>query len=161
MDSGGTAEAGTTTGVNVNQRAIAVAAWESLFRAQVSVMRQLTAEFPRGELTLGEYDVLFTLSTQPDRRLRAHQLNEHLLLTQPSISRMTDRLVLRGLVSKSADPEDGRVVIVGLTDNGFTAFRRAAASHMESISRRVGGALETHELLQLTVLADKLRLGGS
>ena len=145
----------------MNRRAAAVAAWEALFRAQVMVMRQLAAEFPRGELSLTEYDLLFTLSTQPGRRVRARELNEHLLLTQPSVSRMIDRLERRGLVEKCADPKDGRALIVGLTDAGFDAFRRAAAKHMDSINQRVGGALDMDELRQLTALADKLRLGGT
>ena len=148
-------------GASVNQRAAAVAAWEALFRAQVVVMRELAAEFPRGEVSLTEYDLLFTLSTQPGRRVHARELNEHLLLTQPSVSRMIDRLERRGLVEKCADPKDGRALIVGLTDAGFEAFRRAAAKHMDSINRRVGGALEVDELRQLTALTNKLRLGGT
>ena len=81
-----------------HQRALAVQAWESLFRAQVSVMRQLASEFPKGEISIAEYDVLFTLSTEPGRQLRARDLGRNVLLTQPSVSRMTDRLVRRGLV---------------------------------------------------------------
>lgn len=138
-------------------RALAVKAWEALFRAQVAVMRQLAAEFPKGEVSIAEYDVLFTLSTQPDRSLRARDLGTHVLLTQPSVSRMTDRLVKRGLVSKCADPGDGRGIIVQLSDEGFEAFRRAAAAHMASITTRVGGALSESELLQLAELSDKLR----
>ena len=140
-----------------HQRALAVQAWESLFRAQVSVMRQLAAEFPKGEISIAEYDVLFTLSTEPERQLRARDLGRNVLLTQPSVSRMTDRLVRRGLVSKCADPGDGRGVIVQLTDEGFAAFRRAAAAHIASIRKRVGGALTEDELVQLTELTDKLR----
>jgi DNA-binding MarR family transcriptional regulator len=140
-----------------HQRALAVRAWESLFRAQVSVMRQLAAEFPKGEVSISEYDVLFTLSTEPGRQLRARDLGRNVLLTQPSVSRMTDRLVRRGLVSKCADPGDGRGVIVQLTDEGFEAFRRAAAAHMASIRERVGGALTQDELVQLVELTEKLR----
>jgi DNA-binding MarR family transcriptional regulator len=139
------------------QRVLAVRAWESLFRAQVSVMRHLAAEFPKGEISIAEYDVLFTLSTEPGRQLRARDLGRNVLLTQPSVSRMTDRLVRRGLVSKCADPGDGRGVIVQLTDEGFAAFRRAAAAHMVSIRKRVGGALTEDELVQLAELTDKLR----
>lgn len=139
--------------------ATAVAAWEALFRAQVSVMRQLSAEFPAGDVSLNDYDVLFTLSREPKHRLRIRDLGENLLLTQPSISRLIDRLAGRGLVSKAQDPDDGRGVIVELTDAGFAAFRRAAVRHMESISRRVGGSLSPAELVQLTELCDRLRLG--
>ncbi len=69
----------------------AVEAWEALYRAQVAVLRQ------RGDA------------------LRIRDLNKPLLLTRPSVSRLLDRLVARGLVAKSGDPDDARSTVVTLT----------------------------------------------
>jgi len=135
----------------------AVAAWESLFRAQVHVMRALSTEFPSKEISLNEYDVLFNLTRQPDRRARLRDLNKHVLLTQPSVSRLIDRLVSRGLVVKSEDPTDARGTVIAITDDGYDMFRRVALHHMETISQHVGDALDDDELDQLTALCDKLR----
>jgi len=146
--------------VGVSDKTLAVDAWESLFRAQVSVLRQLNVEFPSAELSFNEYDVLFNLSTQPGRRLRIRDLNRFLLLTQPSVSRLVDRLVQGGLVTKENDPDDGRGTIVTLTDEGYALYRRVAAVHARSISNRVGGALDADEMRQLIVLTDKLRRAG-
>ena len=145
----------------MSDKSLAVDAWEALFRAQVSVLRQLNVEFPTEELSFNEYDVLFNLSRQPGRKLRLRDLNKHLLLTQPSVSRLVDRLVEQRLVVKESDPGDGRGTIVCLTDAGNELFRRVAVVHAESISRRVGGALDAEELKQLTRLTDKLRLGST
>ena len=145
----------------MSDKALAVEAWEALFRAQVSVLRQLNLEFPTEELSFNEYDVLFNLSRQPGRKLRLRELNKHLLLTQPSVSRLVDRLVDQKLVVKESDPGDGRGTVVCLTDAGHDLFRRVAVVHAESISRRVGGALDAEELKQLTRLTDKLRLGST
>jgi len=142
----------------VSDKTTAVTAWEALFRAQVSVMRYLNSEFPTGELSLNEYDVLFNLSRQPGRQLRMKDLNRHLLLTQPSVSRLVDRLTARGLLEKSHDQEDARGVVVTLTAVGFELFRRVARSHIESIAERVGGSLSVAELETLTELCDRLRL---
>jgi DNA-binding MarR family transcriptional regulator len=142
----------------VSDKTVAVTAWEALFRAQVSVMRYLSAEFPSTELSLNEYDVLFNLSRQPGRQSRLKDLNRHLLLTQPSVSRLVDRLAARELVAKTHDPDDARGVIVALTDEGFGLFRRVARSHIQSIADRVGGTLSPSELATLTALCDKLRL---
>lgn len=141
--------------------ATAVTAWEALFRAQVAVMRRLAAEFPAGDVSLGDYDVLFTLSRAPGNRLRIRDLGESLLISQPSVSRLIDRLTARGLVSKQPDPRDRRGVIVWLTDAGSAAFRRAAVRHMRAIADRVGGALTEEELVQLTELCDRLRVGSA
>ena len=143
----------------MSEKSLAVDAWESLFRAQVSVLRQLNSEFPSGDLLFNEYDVLFNLSRQPTRRLRMRDLNRHLLLTQPSVSRLVDRLVQRGLVVKESDPGDGRGTIVCLTDDGYDQFKRVAVLHAESIRKRVGGALDEDELRELARLSDKLRAG--
>jgi DNA-binding MarR family transcriptional regulator len=135
----------------------AVAAWESLFRAQVHVMRALSTDFPSKEISLNEYDVLFNLTLQPERRARLRDLNKHVLLTQPSVSRLIDRLVARGCVTKSEDPTDARGTVIQITDEGYALFRRVAMTHMQTISDHVGAALDDDELDQLTALCDKLR----
>jgi DNA-binding MarR family transcriptional regulator len=141
----------------VNETTAALSSWEALFRAQVTVLRQLSSEFPHDELSMNEYDVLFNLSKHPGRKLRIRDLNRELLLTQPSVSRLVDRLTARGLVRKDRDPGDGRGTFVCLTDAGFDLFRRVAVSHSASIARHVGGALSSEELGQLRDLSDKLR----
>lgn len=140
-------------------KALAVGAWEALFRAQVTIMRELTACFPTGEISFNEYDVLFNLSNQTDRRARIKDLTQHLLLTQPSISRLVDRLAAKGIVEKQSDPGDGRGIIVALTTIGADVFRSTAVRHADAISRRVGGTLDHDELMQLQALCSKLRQG--
>lgn len=140
-------------------KTIAVTAWEALFRAQVTVMRLIGSEFPSEEMSLTEYDVLFNLSRQPERRLRIRDLGKDLLLSQPSVSRMVDRLAARGLITKSPDPTDARGIIVALSDDGLTLFRRVAKVHIDSIATHVSHGLNNEELLQLTALCNKLREG--
>ena len=142
----------------MSSKSVAVDAWEALFRAQVAVLRQLHDEFPSDEISFNEYDVLFNLARQPGRGSRLRDLNRHLLLTQPSVSRLVDRLVGRDLVTKQPDPDDGRGTIVTLTTTGYSLFRKVAVVHAESISARVGGTLTIDELRTLTVLCDTLRL---
>jgi DNA-binding MarR family transcriptional regulator len=143
---------------HVADRAITVAAWESLFRAQVTILRALAAEFPSEVLSLNEYDVLFNITRAPGRRLRLKDLNRAVLITQPSVSRLVDRLAARGLVSKMHDPDDGRGTIVSITPEGFDLFRRVAFTHMDAIDRHVGHSLDEGELRQLIELCDRLRL---
>lgn len=138
-------------------KAVAVAAWESLFRAQVSVMRNLNAEFPSAEISFNEYDVCFNLAKQPGRRSRMRDLTGYLLLTQPSVSRLVDRLSTRGIVEKQPDPADARGVIVGLTAHGFDVYRTVAVQHAATIAEQVGAGLSVDELRTLDSLCAKLR----
>ncbi|HWM35392.1 MAG TPA: MarR family transcriptional regulator [Pseudolysinimonas sp.] len=131
-------------------------AWESLYRAQVTVFRQLRAQFPGGEISLTEYDVLFNLYRQPDRRARIRDLTPQLLLSQPSVSRLIDRLAQRGLVDRAIDPGDARGTLVALTPAGIDLFRRIGAEHSAWIAKRMS-VLSPDELRALTEITTKLR----
>jgi DNA-binding MarR family transcriptional regulator len=135
---------------------LATDAWESLYRAQVTVFRQLRDEFPGDEVTLTEYDVLFNLYRQPRRRARIRDLTPQLLISQPSVSRLIERLAARGLVERSGDPDDARGTLVALTPAGIEVFRRIGTQHSAWIAERMG-VLDPAELRQLTELTAKLR----
>ena len=141
----------------MTDRELAVSAWEALFRAQVGVIRVLASEFPTRTMSLNEYDVLFNLSLQPERRARLRDINQLVLLSQPSVSRLIDRLVSRGYVSKHPDPTDKRGTIVAITDDGFAQYRDVARLHMQTITELMGSALNDDELAQLARLTTKLR----
>jgi len=134
-----------------------VDAWEALFRAQVSVLRDISADFPVEQLTMVEYDVLFNLSRLPGWSARPRDLIPLLLVSQPSVSRLIDRLAERGLATKSPDPEDGRGTLVTLTQSGYDLFRRVAVVHSETIARRFGDRLDDDELALLIALCGRLR----
>lgn len=142
----------------MSDRSEAVNAWEALYRAQVAVLRQIRAEFPDDGISLTEYDVLFNLSRQSGHALRIRDLNKHLLLTQPSVSRLLDRLVARDLVTKSGDPDDARGTVVTLTAEGLAEFRRVGARHSRSIAQKMT-VLSSQELRDLIEISNKLRAG--
>lgn len=137
----------------------AVTAWESLFRAQVGVMRTLAAEFPTDLLSLNEYDVLFNLSRQADRSARLREINDLVLISQPSVSRLVDKLMKRGLVEKCPDANDGRGTIVRLTDEGYALYRQVALLHVKVISRIMSTGLDDEDLSTLTALTDRISRG--
>ena len=135
----------------------AAEAWESLFRAQVTVMRRLLADDIWGDLSMREYDVLFTLALAPEETLRLRELNENILMAQSSLSRMVERLEKRGLVQRHPAPDDGRGVLVSLTEEGSMIQKELGRRHVRSIAHYVGPALDAEDLAQLRQLTDALR----
>jgi len=135
----------------------AAATWEALFRSQVTLMRRFQTDEVWVELTMREYDVLFTLSRAHDGILRLRDLNENVLLAQSSLSRMVERLEERGLVTRSVPCEDGRGTLVALTDEGRRLQRRVGRRHVRAMEQYVGSALDHDEQAELTRLLDKLR----
>ncbi|MBB2959254.1 MarR family winged helix-turn-helix transcriptional regulator [Pseudoclavibacter helvolus] len=136
-----------------------VEAWESLFRAQVSIMRELRGGFSSNSMSMNEYDVLFNVIREPQGRIRLRDLNRNVLITQSSVSRLVDRLVQRGFLVKIDDRLDLRSTLIEITPDGRAEFTRAARTHMRNIQERMTGALDPDELRTLQYLCTKLRLG--
>jgi DNA-binding MarR family transcriptional regulator len=140
----------------MTDRRLAVAAWESLFRAQHEVFEEISSDFAGTDLAQGEYDVLLTVTRAPGMVARLRDVTANMLISQPSVSRLVDRMVARGLLSKCADPDDGRGSLVRATEEGAMAFRRIASTHAASIADRMS-LLSDDELNQLRDLTAKLR----
>lgn len=136
---------------------VAARSWEALFRAQVALMRRFSAEDIWEPVTVREYDVLFTLSRAPQEGLRLHELNVDVLISQPSLSRMVDRLEAQGLVAKKPSAGDRRGLLITLTAAGAQLQKTIGRKHVEGIRAYVEPALTLDELRTLEHLCTKLR----
>ena len=130
-------------------------AWEALLSAHAGLMKQFAAQDIWQDLSMREYDVLYTLSKCPAPQ-RMSELNRHLLLSQPALSRMVDRLVDRGLVQRQTDPADGRGVLLALSDAGRALQRQIGRRHARGVARAMTQELTPAELRQLEALCLKL-----
>ncbi len=130
-------------------------AWEALLRAHAALMKQFAAEDIWTGVSMREYDVLYTLSKCP-APIRLGELHRHVLLSQPALSRMVDRLVARGLVARTVDPGDARGVLLSLTGAGRDQQRRVGRRHARSVASAMTRALDTEEMAQLESLCAKL-----
>jgi DNA-binding MarR family transcriptional regulator len=130
-------------------------AWEALLSAHVALLRRFAAERIWQEVSMREYDVLYTLS-KCDEPVRLSELNRHVLLSQPALSRLVDRLAERGLVERCPDPVDGRGVRLSLTDDGRAHQRQVGLQHGLSVARAVSAELTVEEMRQLEGICLKL-----
>lgn len=133
----------------------ALYAWEAMFRATTKIARDLEAGDAWGELSQAEYGVLYTLTKQPDG-MRICDLGKDVLLTQTGLSRLAARLVEKGLIERAADPDDGRSVILILTQAGREAQKRIGRIHAREITEEMSGSLTDEELFALGTLCQRL-----
>ena len=138
-----------------DQRHTANDAWEAMLNAHAVLMKQFAAEDIWENLSMREYDVLYTLSKCREP-VRQGELHRHVLLSQPALSRLVDRLVARGLVERQADLADGRGVRLSLTEAGRLWQRRIGGRHAVSVTRAMTAGLTPGELRQLETLSRKL-----
>jgi DNA-binding MarR family transcriptional regulator len=130
-------------------------AWEALLSAHARLMKQFAAEDIWQDLSMREYDVLYTLSKCPEP-LRIGELHRHVLLSQPALSRMVDRLVERGFVERCPDLADGRGVRLSLTAAGRDKQRQVGRRHARSVAHALTAELGPDELRQLATIGWKL-----
>lgn len=140
----------------MTDRRLAIATWESLFRAQHEVFDAISCDFSDSGLTQAEYDVLLTVTRSPEHTARLRDITRNMLISQPSVSRLVDRMVTRGLVDKLGDPDDRRGALVRATEKGVATFRPLAAAHGARIAARMS-VLTDDELQALAALTHKLR----
>ncbi|MFJ2542892.1 MarR family winged helix-turn-helix transcriptional regulator [Microbacterium sp. NPDC087589] len=140
----------------MTDRKLALEAWESLFRAQHELFTEMNTDFDHTDLGQAEYDVLLTVTRSPGMSARLRDVTANMLISQPSVSRLVDRMVARGLVAKCPDPDDGRGALIRATDAGVREFRSVATVHGRSIAERMS-RLDDAELKTLRDLAEKLR----
>jgi DNA-binding MarR family transcriptional regulator len=136
-------------------RKLANETWMSLFTAHTTLMKEFAAAEIWRDVSMREYDVLYTLS-KCDEPIRLNELNRHLLLSQPALSRMVDRLVERGWVLRTGDPIDRRGCRLSLTDAGRAEQRHIGGRHGIHVARAMTANLDDDDLRRLGDLCRRL-----
>jgi DNA-binding MarR family transcriptional regulator len=86
-------------------------------------------------LTLSAYEVLMFLGDAPEHRMRMSEIAERVLLSRSGCTRVVDRLVEQGYVTRCAASSDGRGLYAQLTPAGQDKLAVARATHHEGIRR--------------------------
>jgi DNA-binding MarR family transcriptional regulator len=101
------------------ERAERIAYVSSELLTRVSLLTRLLAGQLGGELSRTEVGLLNTLSGGPRRITELAELER---LKQPTMTVLVQRLEQQGLVSRERHADDGRVVLVDLTQAGSVAL---------------------------------------
>ena len=113
-----------------------LAAWRGLLEAHALLTRQLDAQMQAAHgLSLSAYEVLMFLDDAPEHRMRMSEIADQILLSRSGCTRLVDRLVAQGFVTRCAAANDGRGLYARLTDDGRKKIKAARATHHEGIRR--------------------------
>ena len=87
-------------------------------------------------LTPAQHQLLLAIRGHPDRRGPAMgEVADYLLLRHHSAVGLVDRADKAGLVTRTRDPEDHRVVRIQLTPKGHQRLEKLSALHVEELHR--------------------------
>jgi len=130
-----------------------------LIHLDTLVLRQVEQVLQPFQLSYFEYAVLATLRVATEAHgLSPNALIDRLLCSSGGLSNVLKRLEQRGLLSRSADPEDGRGVLVRLTGEGKALADRAMPIHAQTERALVAG-LNKEEQATLAGLLAKMLVG--
>jgi DNA-binding MarR family transcriptional regulator len=111
-----------------------LAAWRGLLRVHAEVTSELDAQM-RAEhgLPVSSYEVLMFLADAPGHRLRMAEIADRVLLSRSGLTRLVDRLVELGYVTRCAVEGDGRGSYAELTAAGLQKLEAARQTHREGV----------------------------
>lgn len=141
--------AAAPTAPSISRSRVANQAWEALLGAHASLMREFARRDVWQEASMREYDVLYTLAKAREP-ISLRELNRHLLLSQPALSRMVDRLVQRGLVLRERSNDDARSVRLSLSSRGAECQRRVGLAHGRDVAQALSTRLGREDMAALT-----------
>ena len=110
------------------------------------VMRFIRAEMRRQRtrsLSVPQFRALIFLSRHPGASLSS--LADYLGVTRPTTSALVDRLVRRGLVTRTAHPQERRRIVLALTPTGARHLQQAREVTRARIAAALTG-MSTEEL---------------
>lgn len=121
----------------------------------------LRPPFAAAGLGNGEFDMLAALRREgKPYTLTAGQLSERMLVTTGAVTKRVDRLIARGLVSRSVSEADARSRVVGLTPAGVKVTDRLIEEHLTNEAAILRGLTDSDRRALERLLARLTRIVG-
>jgi MarR family transcriptional regulator, lower aerobic nicotinate degradation pathway regulator len=128
---------------------------DALAQLSFAIQDRLARRAAEHELSMTQTRLLGVLR---DREPTMQELTRLLELDKSSVSGLVDRAQRRGLVARAPSPSDGRVVLVGLTDEGRALAQEVAVGFDADLERLLGHLGET-ERETLSALISQMLVG--
>lgn len=135
-------------------------AWVNLLQADQVVENALEQRLKASTgVSLAEFEVLSRLSTAGDGRLTMTDIASLLLASKSGVTRIVDRLVDDGLVSREVPPENRRVVYARITPHGTETLGRATSVFVQALEQAFSRHLSDADVRALRRILRKLLEG--
>jgi len=118
------------------------------------LVRQLRQAQADGELTLPQFAALARLDRGGPATASALARQEQ--ISPQSMGATVAALEARGLVGRAPDPDDGRRVVLSITDAGLQVLRERRGARVERMAQALSAGFTPAELERLSVAAPLL-----
>ena len=134
-------------------------AWRALLNAHAGMTRRIEEALSDARLPpLGWYDVLWPVYQAEGRRMRMRDLaDEVVTISRSGLTRLVDRVVDAGMLTREPTPGDRRGTDVVLTDEGAKLLKKMWPVYAKVVNDRFARALPKSRAAELR---DSLRRVG-
>jgi len=110
--------------------------------------------FKGTDITRSQFNVLKTLGDVYPESCNAKHIKANMLVNEPDVTRLLDRLVLKGLITRKRNSEKRRQIDVKITEKGIGILEEIGPKALETIS--FIEKISTKEAKQVSKILDKL-----
>lgn len=93
--------------------------YENLLKVNNLISAQMHELFKNKEVTRSQYNVLKTLGDIFPKSCNAKYIKENILVNAPDVTRLLDRLILKGLIIRKRDDVKRRQIEIKITKKGL------------------------------------------
>ena len=108
-------------------------------------------------LTHAQLNALYILYDNHPKPVAVNELKDRILVSNPDVTRLVDRLVNKDYVLRETCPDNRRKIDISLTDHGKKLFLEAHQSAKESIGSYFENQLTEEEAKELRRILHKIR----
>src|SRR5690606_115961 len=130
-------------------------AWVNLMFTYHHVMDRSRQVFKQFDVTQQQYNVLRILRGKKNQPATCGEVKEVMLDKNPDLSRLSDRLVRKGLIFREVNENNRREVELTITEKGLALIASIEAPLNDAL--RLEHALTDDEAEQLSMLLNKMR----
>lgn len=118
--------------------------------------QELNASLRSLSISEPQFNVLRILRGQNGGTMNLYEIQSRMVQQMSNVSRLIDRLLVKGYVTRDEDPANRRRVNIGITEKGLDLLKKFDPVHDEWYGK-LGGKLSEDEASELSRLLEKVR----
>jgi DNA-binding MarR family transcriptional regulator len=138
-------------------RSIHESAYFNLLKTGSWIEEQIKSALRPYGLTHAQLNALYILFEKDPEPVSANDMKRKILVSNPDVTRLMDRLVMKGYVERMICPDNRRKIDISLTDSGRKLFRDAHQSVKQALGNFFEQQLTEVEAKELMDLVRKMR----
>jgi DNA-binding MarR family transcriptional regulator len=140
-----------------DSRSIHALAYFNLLKTASWIEEKVKEALKPFNLTHAQLNVLYILMEKDPLSVSANEIKNRILVNNPDVTRLMDRLVKKGLVIREICPENRRKIDVSLTEDGRNFFSEAHLSLKKALGDFFEDRISELEAAELRRILHKIR----